>query len=92
MLLDVTGGELDILAVDLKRELAKPLSRIDRDYPGFGDFVSSADKAIEPGHPDQSLLYHALAAPTVVFDRNGYELRGFPTLACANAARQASVA
>jgi hypothetical protein len=81
MLLDITRGDLDILAVDLKGELGKPLSRIDRNYPGFGDFLSSADKAIEPGQPDQSLLYHALAAPTVVFDRSDDELRGFPTLA-----------
>jgi hypothetical protein len=81
MLLDITGGQLDILVVDLKRELAKPLSRIDRDYSGFGDFAFSGNKAIEPGQPDQSLLYHALAAPTVVSDRAGRELRGFPTLA-----------
>jgi hypothetical protein len=80
MLLDATGGQLDIAAPDLKRELGKPL-RIDRTYPGFGDFAASATRAIEPGSPDKSLLYHAFAAPTVVADRKGAELGGFPTLA-----------
>ena len=35
---------------------------------------------IEPGHPDLSLLYHALAAPSVVATRKGTKLAGFPTL------------
>ncbi len=81
LLQDVTGGELDIGTADLKRELLKPLTRIDRGYPGFGDFNIAGTRAIDPGRPDQSLLYHAFAAPTVVAERNGTELRGFPTLA-----------
>ncbi|MFO1058570.1 MAG: hypothetical protein U1E53_16580 [Dongiaceae bacterium] len=81
LLLDATGGELDIAAGDLRRELAKPLAHIDRTHPGFGDFDVTAVRAIEPGNPDRSLLYHALAAPTVVADRAGTELGGFPTLA-----------
>ena len=81
MLLDATGGELDIAAADLRRELGKPLAHIDRGYPGFGDFANSATRAIEPGSPDRSLLYHAFASPTVVADRNGVDLHGFPTLA-----------
>ena len=81
MLIDATGGELDIAASDLRRELGKPLARIDRTYPGFGDFANAATRAIEPGRPDRSLLYHAFASPTVVADRQGVELRGFPTLA-----------
>ena len=81
MLLDVTGGQLDIAATDLRAELSKPLAHIDRTYPGFGDFAASATRAIEPGSPDRSLLYHAFAAPTVVADRKGVELGGFPTLA-----------
>jgi hypothetical protein len=81
MLLGATGGELDITASDLRAELAKTLGKVDRAYPGFGDFALSGNKAIEPGQPDYSLLYHALAAPTVVADRRGAALRGFPTLA-----------
>ena len=81
LLLDATGGELDISATDLKQELAKPLMRIDRTYPGFGDFSLAGKSAIDPGNPERSLLYHALASPTVVSDRAGMELGGFPTLA-----------
>ena len=81
LLLDASGGELDLGAPDLKSELAKPLARIDRSCPGFGDFAASGMRAIEPGQPDRSLLYHAFAAPTVVADRKGVELGGFPTLA-----------
>jgi hypothetical protein len=80
MLKDATGGQLDIAAADLKGELNKPLA-IDRGYPGFGDFAASATRAIEPGSPDRSLLYHAFAAPTVVANQKGIELGGFPTLA-----------
>ena len=81
LLLDATGGELDIMANDLVRELTKPLSRIDRSFPGFGDFALAGTRAIEPGSPDRSLLYHSLASPTVVADREGRGLGGFPTLA-----------
>jgi hypothetical protein len=81
MLLEATGGELDIGAADLRRELAKPLARIDRNYPGFGDFNIAATRAIDPGRPDRSLLYHALASPTVVADSNGVDLLDFPTIA-----------
>jgi len=34
MLLDVTGGALDITAADLRTELAKSLPKIDRSYRG----------------------------------------------------------
>ena len=81
LLLDVTRGELDIGAADLKGELIKPLGRVDRGYPGFGDFDSAGRRAIEPGRPDRSLLYHAFASPTVVADKAGTELQGFATLA-----------
>src|SRR5262249_1646914 len=46
LLLGATGGELDIAAGDLKSELTKPLSRIDRSYPGFGDFATAGTRAI----------------------------------------------
>jgi hypothetical protein len=78
LLSEATAGELDIGAEDLTRELRKPL-KIDRSYPGFGDFDVAATRAIEPARPDRSMLYHALASPTVVADRRGVELRGFPT-------------
>jgi len=81
MLLDATGGELDIGAADLRIQLLKPLARIDRSCPGFGDFNVAGTRAIEPGNPDRSLIYHAFASPTVVADRRGTELGGFPTLA-----------
>ncbi len=81
VLLGATGGQLDIAARDLKSELAKPLSRIDRTYPGFGDFNIAGTQAITPGDPNRSLLYHALASPTVVADHRGNRLEGFPTLA-----------
>lgn len=78
MLLDVTGGGFDIQAANLKAELVKPLG-IDRRFPGFGDFGVAGNKAIEPGQPDYSLLYHALAAPSVLTGRNGAPLSAFPT-------------
>ena len=81
MLLDVTGTELDIAPGDLGAALTRKLDRIDRSYPGFGDFDVAGARAIEAGTPDRSLLYHAFAAPSVVADRSGVELAGFPTLA-----------
>jgi hypothetical protein len=80
MMLAVTGGELDITAPDLAHELAKQVP-IDRSYPGFGDFALAGHRGIEPGRPDESLLYHAFAAPTVVSDPAGHMLGGFPTIA-----------
>jgi hypothetical protein len=81
LLIDVTAGEFDILATDLKAELAKELPRIERRYHGFGDFAIAGRRGIEPGQPDYSLLYHALAAPSVVAGHNGVPLKAFPTLA-----------
>src|SRR6516164_11803966 len=80
LLLDATGGQLDISAANLNSELTRPLSQIDRNVPGFGDFNLAATRAIEAGSPDRSLLYHAFASSAVVAGRNGTELRGFPTL------------
>jgi hypothetical protein len=81
MLLDVTGGELDVTASDLEGALTRKLDRIDRTYPGFGDFDVAGARAIEAGAPDSSLLYHAFASPTVVADRSGVEFGSFPTMA-----------
>ena len=81
MLLDVTGGALDIIAADLRAELAKTLDKIDRTYPGYADFNVAGRRGIEVGQPNASLLYHAFASPTVVADRSGQRLGGFPTIA-----------
>jgi hypothetical protein len=80
LLLDVTAGGLDIAAGDLAAQLARPL-RIDRNHPGFGDFNVAGMRAIEAGSPDRSLLYHAFASASVVANRAGAALGGFPTLA-----------
>ena len=80
LLLEVTGGELDLDAADLAARLTQSLGRIDRTVPGFGDFDIAATRAIEPRVPERSLLYHAFAAPSVVADRNGVPLKRFPTL------------
>jgi hypothetical protein len=81
LLMDASGGQFDLLAADLASELRKPLSKIDRTCPGFGDFALQGGRAVEPGEPDHSLLYHALSAPSVVAARDGTKLLGFPTLA-----------
>jgi hypothetical protein len=67
-------------ASDLKAALLQPLTAINRTFPGFEDFSSSARQAITPGLPEQSLLYHALANPLVLADDQGEPLRGFPSL------------
>jgi hypothetical protein len=69
---------LDITAVPLGTELIKPLN-IDRSLRGFEDFASTGNRAIEPGQPAYSLLYHALASPEVTHDQTGQPLRLFPT-------------
>lgn len=81
LLLEVTAGGLDIGAADLRAQLLRPLPRIRRDHPGFGDFDVAGTRGVEPGQPDRSLLYHAFASPTVVSSRGGAALRDFPTLA-----------
>ncbi|HKP76238.1 MAG TPA: hypothetical protein VJT67_11990 [Longimicrobiaceae bacterium] len=80
LMLEVTGGALDIAAGDLAAQLAKPL-RIDRSHPGFGDFNLAGMRGIEAGAPDRSLLYHAFASAGVATNRAGAALRGYPTLA-----------
>lgn len=81
LLLNASGGDFDIGAPDLSNQLGKQLAHIDRNVAGFGDFNIAATRAIEPGSPDRSLLYHALASPAVVADGKGADLTGFPTLA-----------
>ena len=80
MMLDVSGGERDITAADLRAQLAKTLTKIDRAYPGYADFNVAGKRGIEVGRPNQSLLYHAFASSSVATDRQGKALDGFPTL------------
>src|SRR5688500_5930885 len=70
---------LDIEAADLGAELARPLTGIDRDVPGFEDFAAEGVRGVQPGIPARSLLFHALASPNVTERADGRELGGFPT-------------
>ncbi|RFC35292.1 MAG: hypothetical protein DID92_2727744143 [Candidatus Nitrotoga sp. SPKER] len=75
---------LDIRAVDLAEELARPVS-VDRTASGFEDYAHEGCRGIEPGKPALSLVYHALASPRVIeyVDANGavVPMREFPSLA-----------
>src|SRR5690349_15474701 len=62
---------VDILATDLRTELLRPLTSIDRHITGFQDFALEGCRGIEPGRPALSLLYHALASPQVVANADG---------------------
>src|SRR3712207_8850922 len=72
---------LDLTAGNLRDELLRELPGIDRDVRGFEDFASEGSRAIEPGRPAHSLLYHALASPNVWVGAGGEPLETFPTLA-----------
>lgn len=71
---------LDITSTSLREELARPV-QIDRTQPGFEDFSADATRGIEPGHPADSLLFHAFASPHVVTAVKGKTLTAFPTAA-----------
>lgn len=66
-LLQQHAGGLDITKpkAQLAAELARQLTGIDREHPGFEDLSTGARRAIEPGIPARSVLYHALASPDV---------------------------
>lgn len=49
-------GFAEALAADLA---------INREVPGFADFTTAGNRAVEPGKPAASLLYHAMASPFV---------------------------
>lgn len=70
---------LDIASGNLADELLRPLGGIDRNLPGFEDLSPACTRAIEPGAPARSLLFHALANPEVQTGPNG-PLTVFPTL------------
>ncbi len=75
---------LDITASDLAAELTKELPAINRNLKGFEDFSQDGRRAIEPGSPARSLLYHALASTAVHPTANGQpatDAAAYPTLA-----------
>lgn len=69
---------LDIEARPLADELYKALS-INRTIKGFEDFSLQGSRGVEAGHPSRSLLYHALASPTVTEDAGANPLHDFAT-------------
>lgn len=69
--LDISKS-LSLLDMELERTLP-----VDRTVSGFEDFALGAYRAIEPGRPGMSLLYHALASPGVIPSETNAE---FPTL------------
>jgi hypothetical protein len=79
LLLSVTSNELDIMALDLSRELTKKLNAVKRESPGFEDFAAEGQRGIEPGSPAQSLLLHAIASPAVTQGVPGKALTDFAT-------------
>ena len=82
LLRNATQNKLDIsqsTSAALRRELTKNLPGIDRMLPGFEDFAADGAKAVTPGQPASSLLYHALASPMITRDHEGRPLQGFAT-------------
>ena len=71
---------LDISANNLKGELGKELTQIDRSIPGFEDFSLEGKRGIEPGSPSKSLLFHAFASPNVLGDSNENRISEFPAV------------
>ncbi len=65
---------LNIEASNLRQQLLRPLNSIDRSISGFEDFAPDGVRAIEPGNPSHSLLYHALASPNVQLRPDGSPL------------------
>lgn len=76
----MTKHGMNLAAPDLATALRAPLT-IKRDLIGFGDFANDGVRAIEPGSPSRSLLYHAIASPNVLRGPLGMPLTVFPTMA-----------
>ena len=75
---------LDITAANLATELEKLLGSIRRDLPGFESFTTAGIRAVEPGSPAKSLLYHALASADIHPTSDGKPSnnpQAYPTLA-----------
>jgi len=82
-LLQQHGGGLDLTKPkgQLAAELQRPLAGVDRQHVGFEELCAEAHRAIEPGAPARSLLYHALASPDVHPLTNGAPTDAdYPTL------------
>lgn len=73
------GLDISVPLGGLATELAKPLT-IDRTQPGFEEFAFDGTRAVEPGVPGRSLLYHALASPDIRPDTPAPGPADFPTL------------
>lgn len=86
LLLSLTNDKLDIAQPNvaaLAKTLSAALKDIDRNRMGFEDFHPLANKAITPGRPEQSLLFHALSSPLVHPTPNGTpskNQKNYPTL------------
>src|ERR1700682_447262 len=70
---------LDIKSDDLASELSKRLPDINRDAPGFEDCALEGYRAIEPGNPAHSLLFHAFSSSQVTTDHQGHPTEEYPT-------------
>jgi hypothetical protein len=81
-LLACHGLRLDRTILENPTKLAAELNRslkIDRTMPGFEDFWPDGKRAVHPGRPSRSLLYHALASPLVHPAKNAPP-SAYPTL------------
>ena len=76
------AATLDLDDEDFAKALAADLV-IDRGVSGFTDFTTAGNRAIEPGKPAASLLYHAMASPFVHPDGTATpgDASQYPTLA-----------
>lgn len=78
-LFDLMG--IDPASPDLREHLLTPIDNPGAvfDLPGFEELAGNARRAIEPGHPARSILYHALASPAVATGPDGTPFAAFPT-------------
>ncbi|MCV6600950.1 MAG: hypothetical protein OIF54_05205 [Cohaesibacter sp.] len=74
---------VDPQAEDLRSNLLTPIVSAAgfQSLPGFEDLALDASQPIHPGSPARSLLYHALASPSLVTSTDGTPLEAFPTAA-----------
>lgn len=78
---EVAGLNLDAPQDELLNELVRKLDNVSLKHNGFNDFAGI--RAIEPGMPAMSLLYHALASARVrPKDKNGnaFQVEAYPSI------------